>query len=82
MNKLGLAFQVKDDLLDLEGDFKTLGKATGVDENKSTFITVFGAEYSKEYLNALITDAKEAIGHIDGNDLLLWICDFVMNRNL
>jgi len=82
MNKLGLAFQVKDDLLDLEGDFKTLGKATGVDENKSTFITVFGAEYSKEYLNALITDAKEAIRHIDGNDLLLWICDFVMNRNL
>lgn len=82
MNKLGLAFQVKDDLLDVEGDFETLGKAIGADENKSTFITVFGAEYSKKYLNTLITEAKEAICHVEGNDLLLWICDFVMNRNL
>lgn len=82
MNKLGLAFQVKDDLLDLEGDFETLGKAVGSDENKSTFISVFGAKHSREYLETLILQAKEAITTLEDNQLLMWICDFVMNRNI
>ena len=82
MNKLGLAFQVKDDLLDVEGDFETLGKAVGADENKSTFITVFGIEHSKNYLTELIEGAKKAVMNIPENELLLWICDFVMNRKL
>ncbi len=82
MNKLGLAFQVKDDLLDLEGSFETLGKAVGADENKSTFISIFGAQRSKEFLNELILHAKQAVLSLSENDLLLWICDFVMNREL
>ncbi len=82
MNKLGLAFQIKDDLLDFEGSFETLGKAVGTDSNKSTFITVFGADYSKKYLDKTISEAKQAIALLNDNQLLMWICDFVMNREI
>lgn len=45
--KLGLAFQIKDDILDIIGDVNKLGKNTGMDENlnKSNFISLFGLEY-------------------------------------
>ena len=82
VKKLGLAFQVKDDLLDVEGNFAQLGKAICADEEKSTFISMLGVEKSKEYLYTLIADAVDAVKDIDDNALLLWICDFVMNREM
>ena len=41
---LGLAFQIRDDMLDVIGDAKELGKATGVDTNKNTFVVLYGLE--------------------------------------
>lgn len=41
---LGLAFQIRDDMLDVIGDAQELGKAVGVDENKNTFIRLYGLE--------------------------------------
>ncbi len=41
---LGLAFQIRDDMLDVIGDAKTLGKAVGVDGNKNTFVQLYGLE--------------------------------------
>ena len=51
-NCLGLSFQIKDDILDLESDVKTLGKSTGKDErdHKSTFVTLLGIEGAREEL--------------------------------
>ena len=70
--KLGLAFQIKDDILDLVGDVNKLGKNIGSDENKnkSNFISLFGLEYCTEecnkitetcikLLDSLSVDAKE-----------------------
>lgn len=47
---LGIAFQIQDDILDITGDIKTLGKPTFSDEknNKTTYVTLFGLEKSKE----------------------------------
>ncbi len=41
---LGLAFQIRDDMLDVIGDAKELGKAVGVDQNKNTFVQLYGLE--------------------------------------
>ncbi len=44
---LGLAFQIQDDILDVIGDAKKLGKATGVDGKKNTFVRIYGVETCK-----------------------------------
>lgn len=58
---LGLAFQIRDDMLDVIGDAKELGKAVGVDAEKNTFVQLYGlekcdalvAEHTKKALDAL-----------------------------
>ena len=54
--KFGLAFQIKDDILDVTSTTEEMGKTTGKDENsnKSTYVTIFGVEKSKEKLNDII----------------------------
>lgn len=58
---IGLAFQIKDDLLDVTSTKDILGKSIGKDqaENKSTFVTLFGEEKASKYL----ADEIEAAGH-------------------
>jgi geranylgeranyl diphosphate synthase, type II len=60
---IGLAFQIKDDILDVEGDSITMGKKSGSDEsnNKSTFVTIYGIEDSKKMLDSVTNSAIRAI---------------------
>ena len=60
---IGLAFQVKDDILDSEGDFKLMGKGIGKDANvgKSTFVSFYGINTSLEILRKLIQDALDSL---------------------
>lgn len=60
---LGLAFQITDDLLDVTGDMKALGKTPGKDliAKKTTWVSVWGIERSKEYLSALQTKANQIL---------------------
>ena len=60
---LGLAFQIADDLLDLTGDLKSLGKTPGKDQasGKSTWVSVFGIEASKKKLQDLDQEGKSLL---------------------
>ncbi len=64
-NNLGLAFQVIDDILDVEGSTEELGKTAGSDEriNKLTYPSLFGVPRSREIAEKLIT---EAVSSLDG----------------
>ena len=66
--KVGLAFQVVDDVLDVTVDTATLGKTAGKDaaDNKPTFVALMGLSAAKTYANELI---KDAVAALQGADL-------------
>lgn len=60
---LGLAFQIQDDILDVVGDAKKLGKATGMDENKNTFVRLYGVDACRKLV---AQETEKAIHALDG----------------
>ena len=83
---IGIAFQVKDDILDVEGSFEDLGKPVGsdVDLHKATYPSILGMEESKKILNDTVEKAKEIIKNKFGDEkgkVLISFADFIKNRN-
>ena len=58
---LGLAFQITDDLLDLEGDEETMGKDRGRDAHRANFARLLGAASSRRLVDELLGAAVEAL---------------------
>lgn len=61
--KIGLAFQIKDDILDVKGSFEQMGKKTGKDSenDKTTFVTIYGIRDSERFLTEISEEAENCI---------------------
>jgi len=80
---LGLAFQIRDDLLDVEGDEEALGKPIGSDEvsGKCTFVNFLGIDGAKLALNEYTTRAKQSLEIFgDKAEFLLDLADYLLKR--
>jgi geranylgeranyl diphosphate synthase, type II len=60
-DSIGLAFQIKDDLLDVDGDESQVGKRLKKDDRKQTYVKHYGIEASKKKIDELINQAIESI---------------------
>lgn len=80
---IGLAFQIADDILDVEGDAESMGKAVrkDLDAHKATFISLLGLEQAKEQANALSYQAIASLERFDEKaDYLRDLARFIVER--
>ena len=80
--KIGMAFQIRDDILDVTSTAQELGKPIGSDaENgKTTFVTLLGLEESQTLVEELTGEAKAAVAGIAQPEFLLWLADYLAGR--
>lgn len=82
--KIGLAFQIKDDILSEIGDAEVLGKPVGNDKEKGkcTYVSKYGLEEAKKMLKSIIEEAVEIISSYKTDDeFLKELALYIANRN-
>ncbi len=80
--KIGLAFQIIDDILDATSDSATLGKNTGVDatRNKTTFLSFMSVEQARDYAEKLTNEAVESLAVFENRDILADLAGYLLTR--
>lgn len=84
---IGIVFQIKDDILDVEGSFEETGKESTDEKNeKTTYPSLFGIEKTKEMLNSYVEKAKRIIENNflenKNKELLLKLLEYFVERKL
>lgn len=81
--KVGLAFQIKDDILDIVGDSKTMGKKakSDIENNKTTYVTTYGLEECKKMCIDITDNCMNILSKINGDtEGLRKITEFLLDR--
>ncbi len=80
--RLGLAFQIVDDILDVTANEKLLGKPVGSDkaDGKYTYVTAVGLEKAREQAKSLTVQAVELLADFDDNEFLVEFTNLLLNR--
>ncbi len=79
---IGLAFQIKDDILDVTSSLEKLGKLTGSDtqNGKSTYVTLLGVEKCQEFVEKLTKDAMNSLEEFENNEAIKAYAEFLAHR--
>ena len=83
--KIGIAFQISDDILDVIGDSALMGKTLGKDakQGKLTFVSLYGLDNARQKAEKLITEAKESLQLFGSKAAdLKDLADFIISRNI
>lgn len=81
--KVGLAFQIKDDILDIVGDSKTMGKKakSDIENNKTTYVTTYGLDECKKMCIDITEECMNILSKINGDtEGLRKITEFLLER--
>lgn len=77
---LGLAFQIRDDMLDVIGTQEEMGKGVGTDENKNTFVRIYGIEKCEELVNRYTDIAINALTAFEDNTYMATLAKQLTQR--
>ncbi|MBE7001299.1 MAG: polyprenyl synthetase family protein [Ruminococcaceae bacterium] len=81
-DNLGLAFQIRDDILDIIGDAKKLGKAVGVDATKNTFVQLYGLETCDKMVREHTDKALEYLSAFENADYMKHLASLLTSRTV
>lgn len=79
-DRLGLAFQIRDDILDVIGSQQELGKAVGVDGEKNTFVRLYGVEKCEDLVNRYTQEAIGSLAAFEDTSYMIALAQSLTDR--
>ena len=79
---LGLAFQIRDDMLDVIGTREEMGKGVGTDETKNTFVRLYGLEKCEELVQRYTQVAIDALDAFEDTDYMIALARSLTDRRV
>ena len=81
-SNLGLAFQIRDDMLDMIGTQEEMGKGVGTDDAKNTFVRLYGLQRCEELVQAYTALAIDALAAFPDNEYMLELAKSLTDRRV
>ena len=79
---LGMAFQIRDDMLDVIGTREEMGKGVGTDEGKNTFVRLYGLEKCEELVQRYTAVALDALSVFEDTDYMISLAKSLIDRTV